>query len=146
VVAWACLKVERAAFAPSEPQPAYGEKMLHQYETAINSMTPEERRKPEIINMSRRRRIANGAGMQENALGQMLNEFDKMRQMFQQLNKMMGAGGASMLSGLFPGMPAGAQKGQMPPFPPSGMPKLPPPNFPRKSGFSGGYRKKGKRF
>lgn len=124
----------------------HGEKMLHQYETAINSMTPEERRKPEIINMSRRRRIANGAGMQENTLGQMLNEFDKMRQMFQQLNKMMGAGGASMLSGLFPGMPAGAQKGQMPPFPPSGMPKLPPPNFPRKSGFSGGYRKKGKRF
>jgi signal recognition particle subunit SRP54 len=123
----------------------HGEKMLGLYETAINSMTPEERRKPEIINMSRRRRIANGAGMQENALGQMLNEFDKMRQMFQQLNKMMGAGGASMLSGLIPGMP-GAQKGQMPPFPASGMPKMPPPNFSRKSGFSGGYRKKGKRF
>ncbi len=129
----------------------HGEKMLSLYETAINSMTPEERRKPEIINMSRRRRIANGAGMAENNLGQMLNEFDKMRQMFQQLNKMMGAGGASMLSGLIPGMPGapGAAKGQMPPFPASptmGMPKLPPAGFPRKSGFSGGYRKKGKRF
>ncbi|MBX9878239.1 MAG: signal recognition particle protein [Candidatus Obscuribacterales bacterium] len=126
----------------------HGEKMLGLYETAINSMTPEERRKPEIINMSRRRRIANGSGMQENALGQMLNEFDKMRTMFQQLNKMMGGGGASMLPGLFPGMP-GAPKGQMPPFPgspPAGMPKLPPANFPRKGGFSGGYRKKGKRF
>jgi signal recognition particle subunit SRP54 len=79
----------------------HGEKLLKLYESAINSMTSEERLKPEIINMSRRVRIAKGSGLKDNQVGQMLNEFMQMRQMFQQLRKMMG-GMANM-----PGMPFG---------------------------------------
>ena len=39
-----------------------GEGMLKQYETAYNSMTVKERQQPKIIDMSRRRRIADGSG------------------------------------------------------------------------------------
>lgn len=84
----------------------HGEKMLHLYETAINSMTVMERQRPEVINMSRRRRIAKGSGLKENEIGQMLNEFEQMRKMFSQFHKMMG--------GMpFPGMPGGGG-GNMP--------------------------------
>ncbi len=82
----------------------HGEKMLDLYETAINSMTQDERNKPEIINMSRRRRIARGSGLKDNEVGQMLNEFEQMRKMFSQFRKMMGG----MPIPGFPGMPGGA--------------------------------------
>ncbi len=87
-----------------------GENMMKGYETAYNSMTAEERLKPQIIDMSRRRRIARGSGLRENELGKMLNEFEKMRSMFKQFSKMlgglslpgMGGGGGGPLGGLFP--------------------------------------------
>lgn len=82
----------------------HGEKMLTLYETAINSMTPDERIRPEIINMSRRRRIAKGSGLKDNEIGQMLNEFEQMRKMFTQFRKMMGG----MPIPGFGGMPGGA--------------------------------------
>lgn len=119
---------------------SHGEQMFKLYESAINSMTPEERRKPEIINMSRRRRIARGAALKDNEVGQMLNEFEQMRKMFQQFRKLMSLGPAGMPIGMpggFPGMP--------------GLPKTAPKSSPT-SGFSlkgpggGYYRKKGKRF
>lgn len=81
----------------------HGEKMFDLYETAINSMTPGERNRPETINMSRRRRIARGSGLKENEVGQMLNEFEQMRKMFGQFRKMMGG----MPIPGFPGMPGG---------------------------------------
>jgi signal recognition particle subunit SRP54 len=138
----------------------HGENMFKLYETAINSMTPEERRRPEIINMARRHRIARGSGLKDNAVGQMLNEFEQMRQMFGQMNKMLGVGGGKMPFGAPFGMPGG---GKMPPggaLPP-GMgagpggampPGLGRPGFRQPSGFplkgpGGGYfKKKGKRF
>jgi signal recognition particle subunit SRP54 len=67
-----------------------GENVFKQYETAYNSMTKEERIKPQIIDMSRRRRIAGGAGIKENELGKMLNQFEQMRGMFKQFSKMLG--------------------------------------------------------
>ncbi|MBY0552225.1 MAG: signal recognition particle protein [Candidatus Obscuribacterales bacterium] len=81
----------------------HGEKMLDLYETAINSMTPDERRTPEIIDYRRKRRIAAGSGLKENQVNQMLNEFEQMRKMFSQFRGMMGGPGGMP----FPGMPGG---------------------------------------
>jgi signal recognition particle subunit SRP54 len=83
-----------------------GESMFKLYEVAYSSMTKEERLKPQIIDMSRRRRIAKGSGMQENQLGKMLNEFEQMRSMFKQFSKLLGGfggGAAGGLGGLFGG-------------------------------------------
>lgn len=79
----------------------HGEKMLTLYETAIHSMTPDERKRPEIIDYRRRRRIAAGSGLKENQVNQMLNEFEQMRKMFSQFRGMMGGMGGMG----FPGMP-----------------------------------------
>jgi signal recognition particle subunit SRP54 len=111
-----------------------GEKMMSRYEIAINSMTVAERRKPEIIDFPRRRRIAKGAGIKDSEVGEMLNEFEKMREMFRMFKGMMGGGGfPGMPGGGFPGMPGmpgmgglfgggpGGNKfgaGKMPPMPP----------------------------
>ena len=96
-----------------------GEAMMSRYEIAINSMTVAERRKPEIIDFPRRRRIAKGAGIKDSEVGEMLNEFEKMREMFRMLKGMMGGGGFPGMPGGFPGM------GGLPGFP-HGMPGMPP--------------------
>lgn len=77
-----------------------GEGMFKQYETAYNSMTTEERQKPQIIDMGRRRRIAKGSGIQENQLGKMLNEFEQMRNVFSQFSKMLGGFNLGALAGM----------------------------------------------
>lgn len=130
---------------------SHGENMFKLYETAINSMTPTERQKPEIINMSRRRRIAAGAGLKENEVGQMLNEFEQMRKMFTQMRKMFGSGFPGMPGGMPFGMPGGPEPPagsmpQLPKLPPGGFPRNPPPGFPLKGPGGGYFRKKGKRF
>ena len=71
---------------------------LKKIEAMIFSMTPEERRRPEIIDASRRERIAKGSGTQPAELGDMLKRFDAMRSMMSQL----GQGGG--LLGKVPGM------------------------------------------
>jgi signal recognition particle subunit SRP54 len=130
---------------------SHGENMFKLYETAINSMTPTERQKPEIINMSRRRRIAAGAGLKDNEVGQMLNEFEQMRKMFTQMRKMFGNGFPGMPGGMPFGMPGGPEPPggvmpQLPKLPPGGFPRNPPPGFPLKGPGGGYFRKKGKRF
>lgn len=57
------------------------EKQLSRPEAIIKSMTPEERRKPEIINASRRVRIANGAGVKVSDVNLLLKQFNEMRSM-----------------------------------------------------------------
>ncbi len=123
---------------------SHGEQMFKLYEAAINSMTPEERRKPEIINMSRRRRIARGAALKDNEVGQMLNEFEQMRKMFQQFRSMMGGGGVGLPFGMPGGLP-GAPGGRGPGLPKIPQPPRPPGGFPVKGPGGGYYRKKGKR-
>ena len=84
-----------------------GEGVLKQYEIAYNSMTKTERQQPKIIDISRRRRIANGSGLRENQLGKMLNEFEQMRAMFSQFSKMLGGFNVGSLmggGGMSPGM------------------------------------------
>jgi len=56
-------------------------------EAIINSMTPEERRRPHIINGSRRRRIALGSGTRVQDVNQLLRQFDEMRKMFKKMKR-----------------------------------------------------------
>lgn len=54
-------------------------------EAMINSMTPSERKKPSIINPSRKRRIAAGSGVTVTDVNQLLKQFEGMRKMMKQL-------------------------------------------------------------
>jgi signal recognition particle subunit SRP54 len=80
------------------------DKSVNRLEGIINSMTPQERRKPEIIKASRKRRIAAGAGVQVQEVNKLLNQFEQAQKMM----KMMGKGGLSKMmrgmKGMLPGM------------------------------------------
>ncbi len=54
-------------------------------EAIIRSMTPQERRHPDILNASRRKRIAAGAGVQVQDVNQLIRQFDQTRQMMKQM-------------------------------------------------------------
>ena len=69
------------------------EKQLGRIEAIILSMTPEERLKPEIINGSRRKRIAKGCGLGVEDINRLLKQFDQMKKMMKQLS---GKGGRRM--------------------------------------------------
>lgn len=63
------------------------ERKLRRMEAIILSMTPEERRRPEIIDGSRRRRIARGSGTTPQEVNQLLNQFFEMRRLLKLLKK-----------------------------------------------------------
>jgi signal recognition particle subunit SRP54 len=82
------------------------ERDVRRMEGIIHSMTALERRKPELIKASRKRRIAAGAGVQVQEVNRLLNQFDQMQGM---MKKMKGGGLMKMMrrmgGGGFPGMP-----------------------------------------
>ena len=83
------------------------ERDVRRMEGIICSMTKEERRKPDIIKATRKRRIAAGAGVQVQDVNRLLNQFDQMRQM---MKKMKGGGLMKMMKRMggmkgLPGMP-----------------------------------------
>ncbi|MEO6682832.1 MAG: signal recognition particle protein [Ginsengibacter sp.] len=57
-------------------------------EALINSMTPEERANPDLINASRKQRIAKGSGKDIAELNQFIKQFDQMKNMMKMMNKM----------------------------------------------------------
>ena len=61
-------------------------------EAMINSMTPEERADPDLIDGSRKKRIAQGAGKDLNELNAFIKQFDQMKGMMKNMNKMGGMG------------------------------------------------------
>ena len=63
------------------------EKELDRLQAIIQSMTPEERRNPSIIDGSRRKRIAQGSGTNVQAVGQLVKQFSQMRKLMRQLGK-----------------------------------------------------------
>lgn len=63
------------------------EKELKHIEAIILSMTPEERRKPEIIKGSRKRRIAMGSGTSVQLVNQVLRQYEEMKEMMKKLSK-----------------------------------------------------------
>ncbi len=83
-----------------------GQAELRRMEALICAMTPKERRQPNILNASRRRRIANGTGVKVSELNSMLNKFFQMQQMMKKMGKMqkmmakMGGGDLGGLGGL----------------------------------------------
>ena len=68
------------------------EKELSKIEAIIFSMTKEERKKPEILNASRRRRIANGSGTKVQDINQFMKQYLEMKKMMKSINK-LGLGG-----------------------------------------------------
>jgi signal recognition particle subunit SRP54 len=63
------------------------ERELDRVEAIILSMTPEERRRPELIKGSRRLRIAKGSGTNVQAVNQLVKQFDQMRKLMRQLGR-----------------------------------------------------------
>jgi signal recognition particle subunit SRP54 len=57
-------------------------------EAIINSMTPEERANPDLIDGSRRRRIAKGSGKEVTDVNAFMKQFEQMREMMKTMNKM----------------------------------------------------------
>jgi signal recognition particle subunit SRP54 len=81
-------------------------------EAMIGSMTRAERRRPEIIQGSRKRRITRGSGTQIQDLNRLLKQHKQMQKM---MKKMKGGGMQKMMRGLGGMMPGGTPPG-MPPF------------------------------
>lgn len=65
------------------------DRLLVRSEAIVNSMTLEERRRPDIIDGSRRRRIARGSGTTVQDVNKLLRDFDQVRQMFKKLPGVM---------------------------------------------------------
>ena len=62
------------------------DRQMLRIEAIIKSMTAKEREKPDIINASRKRRIAAGSGMKVEDVNKLLNQYEQMRKMFRQMN------------------------------------------------------------
>lgn len=67
--------------------PQEAEKQLKVTEAIINSMTPLERRKPDILNASRRRRIARGSGTEVQEVNRLIKQFREAQRMFKNIKK-----------------------------------------------------------
>ena len=84
--------------------PDLQEKSIRRTEGIIEAMTPLERRKPELIKASRKRRIATGAGVPVQEVNRLLAQFEQMQKMM----KMMRSGGLGKMmrgmKGMLPGM------------------------------------------
>lgn len=85
------------------------DKVTIRMEAIINSMTPSERERPEIIKGSRKRRIAAGSGTQIQDVNRLLKQFTQMQKM---MKKMSGKGGMQkMMRGMKGMMPPGGMGG-----------------------------------
>ena len=93
-----------AQFAQAAQSSQMDEKQLRRVEGIINSMTPAERVRPEIIKASRKRRIAAGAGVAVQDVNRLLSQFEQVREMMKRMQK---GGLAKMMRGMkgfMPGM------------------------------------------
>jgi signal recognition particle subunit SRP54 len=92
------------AQAAGQLQPGTEDKAIGRIEGIINSMTPVERAKPELLKASRKRRIAMGAGVQVQEVNRLLKQFEQTQKMMKQFAK----GGMAKLmrgmKGMLPGM------------------------------------------
>lgn len=118
-------------------------KAFVQMEAIINSMTPKERRNPDAINGSRKKRIAAGSGTQIQDINRLLKQHKQMAKM---MKKMTGKGGMtkmmrglSAMKGRIPNLPGnmggGAAAAPTPPSAPGGMGGMLPPGGGKKFPF-----------
>jgi signal recognition particle subunit SRP54 len=93
-----------AQFAQAAKGASVDDRIVSRTVGIIDSMTPAERAKPELIKASRKRRIAAGAGVPVQEVNRLLNQFEQMQKMM----KMMAKGGIQKLmrgmKGIMPGM------------------------------------------
>ena len=89
------------------PAAAMDPKRFKHVEAIILSMTPEERQRPEILNGSRRARIAKGSGRPVSEVNRLLKQFKEMQKFMKQMKGMMGGMGGMGGVGGVPGMPFG---------------------------------------
>ena len=80
---------------------ARGEQEFKQFEAIIQSMTKQERENPQILNASRRKRIAAGSGQSVQKINQLIKRYDEARKMMRQ---MMKPGAMGKMSRMFKGM------------------------------------------
>ena len=80
-----------------------GDKTITHQEAIIMSMTPKERENPEVLNMSRKKRIARGAGVSLDQVNMFIKQFDQMRKMMHKLTKTPGFGGGGAVPKMKPG-------------------------------------------
>ncbi len=78
------------------------EKVINRTEAIINSMTPQERTKPDILKATRKRRIAAGSGVSVQEVNRVLSQFEQARKMMKMMNK---GGMSKMMRGLKGMMP-----------------------------------------
>lgn len=97
-------KLPGVANLPDDVKDKMDDKLVHRMEAIISSMTPAERRNPDIIKGARKRRIAAGSGTQIQDVNRLLKQFDQMQRM---MKKISGKGGLRKLMG--------GMKGMMPP-------------------------------
>lgn len=77
-----------------------GDKIMKKQEAIILSMTKEERKNPDIIKASRKKRIASGSGTEVHEVNKLLKSYEQMNEMMKRMKKMGGLGSmASMLMG-----------------------------------------------
>ncbi|HEB97679.1 MAG TPA: signal recognition particle protein [Sedimenticola thiotaurini] len=99
---------------PDHVKNQVNDREIHRTIAIINSMTPQERRFPNVIKGSRKRRIARGSGTQVQDVNKLLKQFTQMQKM---MKKMKGKGMAKMMRGMkgMMGGPGGMPGGGMPP-------------------------------
>jgi len=99
-------KLPGMANLPDQVKQQVNDKDFRRLEAIINSMTPHERRHPDVIKGSRKRRIAEGSGTQVQDVNKLLKQFTQMQKMMKKMSK---GGMAKMMRGmkgrLPPGMP-----------------------------------------
>lgn len=129
------------------------EKILKRQEAIILSMTPKERRNPDLLNASRKKRIAKGSGTEVSEINRLLKMHRQMSDMVKSMGK-LGKGPGFNLGGLFGGggmpggLPPGAPGSALPPglkIPGGGLPGLGAGVMPKNLPGLGGLPGKGKK-
>ncbi len=100
-------KLPGGAKMQAQLQKAQPEREIKRAVAIINSMTAQERRFPDLIKASRKRRIAAGAGMEVQEVNKLLRQFDQTREM---MKKLSGGGMAKLMRSLAGRMPPGMMR------------------------------------
>ncbi len=88
------------------------DKMIGRQLAILSSMTPKERKNPQILHASRKKRIAAGSGTQVQDVNKLMKQYQQMQTMMKRMKK---AGGMKNLMGQMPGMGGGMPPGGLPP-------------------------------
>ncbi|MCQ4189015.1 signal recognition particle protein [Methylocystis suflitae] len=133
----------------------FDDKMVRRQRAIILSMTPKERRNPDLMKASRKKRIAAGSGVKVEEVNKLLKQHRQMADLMKSFGAGKRGGGmmgkAAQMMGLGPGMPTPTQEElqqlqaklgvQQPKAPPGGIPPAPPPDLlakPSLPGLGGG--------